>query len=86
MFLLKKGTMGYVVNSSKEVHSELAQEALPTRELGFSWSLSRDIYSRERWPTPLISASGGRGRQICEFEATLIYRVSSRTARTTYSV
>jgi hypothetical protein len=25
---------------------------------------------------------GGRGRQISEFEASLIYRVSSRTART----
>jgi uncharacterized membrane-anchored protein len=24
---------------------------------------------------------GGRGRQISEFEATLVYRVSSRTAR-----
>jgi hypothetical protein len=27
--------------------------------------------------------SGGRGRQISEFEASLVYRVSSRTARTT---
>jgi hypothetical protein len=26
---------------------------------------------------------GGRGRQISEFEASLIYRVSSRIARTT---
>jgi hypothetical protein len=26
---------------------------------------------------------GGRGRQISEFEASLIYRVSSRTARAT---
>jgi hypothetical protein len=26
---------------------------------------------------------GGRGRRISEFEASLIYRVSSRTARTT---
>jgi hypothetical protein len=26
---------------------------------------------------------GGRGRQIPEFEASLVYRVSSRTARTT---
>jgi hypothetical protein len=25
---------------------------------------------------------GGRGRQISEFEASLVYRVSSRTART----
>jgi hypothetical protein len=31
---------------------------------------------------PLIPAhSGGRGRQISEFEANLVYRVSSRTAR-----
>jgi hypothetical protein len=27
--------------------------------------------------------SGGRGRQISEFEASLVYRVSSRTARAT---
>jgi 2,3-bisphosphoglycerate-independent phosphoglycerate mutase len=26
---------------------------------------------------------GGRDRQICEFEASLVYRVSSRTARVT---
>jgi hypothetical protein len=26
---------------------------------------------------------GGRGRQISEFEATLVYKVSSRTARAT---
>ena len=33
--------------------------------------------------TTLISASRGRGRWISEFEASLIYRVSSRTARAT---
>jgi hypothetical protein len=27
--------------------------------------------------------SGGRGRRISEFEASLVYRVSSRTARAT---
>ena len=32
---------------------------------------------------PLIPAEiqGGRGRQISEFKASLVYRVSSRTAR-----
>jgi hypothetical protein len=30
---------------------------------------------------PLIPALGGRGRQISEFEASLVYRESSRTAR-----
>jgi hypothetical protein len=29
------------------------------------------------------STKGGRGRQISEFEASLVYRVSSRTARAT---
>ena len=29
------------------------------------------------------STLGGRGRQISEFEANLVYRVSSRTARAT---
>jgi hypothetical protein len=28
-------------------------------------------------------AKGGRGRQISEFEASLVYKVSSRTARAT---
>jgi hypothetical protein len=32
---------------------------------------------------PLIPALGGRGRQISEFKASLIYRVSFRTARAT---
>jgi hypothetical protein len=30
---------------------------------------------------PLIPALGGRGRWISEFKASLVYRVSSRTAR-----
>ena len=32
---------------------------------------------------PLIPALGGRGRQISEFEVSLVYRVSSRIARAT---
>jgi ABC-type Na+ efflux pump permease subunit len=32
---------------------------------------------------PLTQQLGGRGRQISEFEASLVYRVSSRTARAT---
>jgi hypothetical protein len=35
------------------------------------------------WHTPLIPTLGGRGRRISEFEASLVYRVSSRTARAT---
>jgi hypothetical protein len=34
------------------------------------------------WCTPLIPALGGRGRWISEFEASLVYRVSSRTGYT----
>jgi hypothetical protein len=30
---------------------------------------------------PLIPTLGGRGRQIFEFEASLVYKVSSRAAR-----
>jgi hypothetical protein len=30
----------------------------------------------------VFNPSGGRGRQISEFEASLVYKVSSRTART----
>jgi hypothetical protein len=32
---------------------------------------------------PLIPALGRQGRRISEFKASLVYRVSSRTARTT---
>jgi hypothetical protein len=39
--------------------------------------------SRVWWHPPLIPHLGGRGRWISEFEASLVYRVSSRTARTT---
>jgi hypothetical protein len=35
------------------------------------------------WHTPLIPDLGGRGRQISEFEASLVYKVSSRTAKAT---
>jgi hypothetical protein len=33
------------------------------------------------WRTPLIPALGGRDRQIFEFKASLVYKVSSRIAR-----
>jgi hypothetical protein len=41
------------------------------KELGISWAL---------WRMPLIPALG-RQRRISEFEASLVYRLSSRTAR-----
>ena len=48
--------------------------------------VSLNVYFQERaqgggrwWHTPLE----GRGRQISEFEASLVYRVSSRTAKAT---
>ena len=44
---------------------------LRNRQTGRAW-----------WCTPLIPALGDRGRQISEFEASLVYRVSSRTAKT----
>ena len=33
------------------------------------------------WHTPLIQHLMGRGRWVSEFKASLVYRVSSRTAR-----
>jgi hypothetical protein len=38
-------------------------------------------FSRVWWYMPLIPALG-RGRRISEFEASLVYKVSSRTAMT----
>ena len=40
------------------------------------WSLAR-----QWWRTPLIPAQGGRGRRTSEFEASLVYRESSRAAK-----
>jgi hypothetical protein len=45
--------------------------------------VKREKDVKQWWRTPLIPALGGRGRQISEFEASLVYRVSSRTARAT---
>jgi hypothetical protein len=39
------------------------------------------VTSQVWWHTPLIPALRGRGRRILEFEASLVYKVSSRTAR-----
>jgi hypothetical protein len=40
-------------------------------------------FTGQWWCTPVIPALGSRSRQISEFEASLVYRVSSRTARAT---
>jgi hypothetical protein len=37
--------------------------------------------SQAWWHTPLIPALRGIGRQISEFKASLVYKVSSRAAR-----
>jgi hypothetical protein len=55
-----------------------------------SSGVSEDSYSvltyikkiaQQWWRMSLIQHSGDRGRRISEFEASLVYRVSSRTAR-----
>jgi hypothetical protein len=44
----------------------------------------RFVVAEHWWCTSLIPAElEGRGRWISEFEASLVYRVSSRTARAT---
>jgi hypothetical protein len=43
--------------------------------------IEKQKFSRAWWHTPLIPALGGRGRQISEFKVSLVYKVSSRTAR-----
>jgi hypothetical protein len=45
-------------------------------------SLTRKCPIAEQWwRTPLIPVFGGRGRRTSEFEASLVYKVSSRTAK-----
>jgi hypothetical protein len=44
--------------------------------------LKRKIKSQMWWWTPLIPAFGKQGQaDLCELEASLVYRPSSRTAR-----
>ena len=41
------------------------------------------IVGRQWWCTPLIPALGRQRKEdLCEFEASLVYRLSSKTART----
>ena len=51
----------------------------------FYYCFRRVEKSQAWWQTPLIpvSVSGGRDRHLCEFKATLVYIVSSRTSRAT---
>jgi hypothetical protein len=64
-----------------------SQKAQILDHLGFQvfrfWVLDDDVnkMTGQEWRTPLTPALG-RQRQVdlCEFEATLVYRVSSRTA------
>jgi hypothetical protein len=41
----------------------------------------RTRQARQWWNTPLTQHLGGRGRQISEYKASLVYRVSFRTER-----
>jgi hypothetical protein len=55
------------------------------------WATNKNPISKKKkkkkvqsWAWWFLSQhSGGRGRQISEFEASLVYKVSSRAARTT---
>jgi hypothetical protein len=51
--------------------------------LPFTYMAFKTSFSAGWWCTSLIPALAGRGRQISVFEASLVYRVSSRTARAT---
>ena len=40
-----------------------------------------ELFSRVREEPVVVAHLGGRGRRISEFEASLVYKVSSRTAQ-----
>jgi hypothetical protein len=56
---------------------------LPNTNLSSELLLKQKIGSWAWWRMPLIPALGGRGRRISEFQASLVYKVSFRTARAT---
>ena len=45
-------------------------------------SHKQEVLAGQWWRRPLIPALGDRGRQLYELEASLGYRVSSKTGRT----
>jgi hypothetical protein len=49
--------------------------------MGYMRHCKKEKVSWAWWHTPLIPALGGLRRWISEFKASLVYRVSSRTAR-----
>jgi hypothetical protein len=60
--------------------------AIPGFQLNYIWNeLQSRIggHARQWWPTPLIPALGRQRQVDFGFEASLVYRVSSRTARAT---
>ena len=48
-----------------------------------SLCLKNRLLAGRWWRTPLIPALGRQSRWISEFEASLVYKMSSRTARAT---
>jgi hypothetical protein len=67
-------------NKRYSVEAEIAQGALRLSDF-FQKLLLNSIGAEQWWHIPLIPAFGRRGRWISEFKASLVYIVSSRTAR-----
>jgi hypothetical protein len=60
----------------KRVHSQfLLIKCLSVRQ--------KDKKTGQWWPKPLIPVLGRQRQEISDFEASLVYKVSSRTARAT---
>jgi hypothetical protein len=57
--------------------------SLGRSQLGFSSKVKETGRAGQWWHTPLIPALGRQKQAVYELEASLVYRVSSRTARAT---
>jgi hypothetical protein len=68
----------YTALAQQKLSNANGQVLYPSYHLS---SITMTLCAGQWWRTPLIPALGGRGRQIFEFEASLVYKVSSRTAR-----
>jgi hypothetical protein len=55
----------------------------PTVLLVLGFLLRMHVEAGQWWHMPLIPELEGRGRQISEFKASLVYRVSFRTSKGT---
>ena len=76
--------LGFYPQSHKiqKLHFETLATNKPKMKVRKEYPIIRKNLARQWWHTPLISALGRqREEDLCEFEASLVYKASFRVAR-----